>query len=103
MCGIAGYVSSKADNDPSRLLRPMANAMRPRGPDDEGYFQEPGVGLAVRRLIIGALVSGAPPMPIEDGTIHVGFNRAIYNYIELRTDLDKRGDRLTTRSDTDTL
>src|SRR5436189_3119993 len=103
MCGIAGYVSSKADNDPSRPLRPMANAMRHRGPDDEGYFQEPGVGLAVRRLSIVDLVCGGQPISNEDGTIHVIFNGEIYNYIELRADLEKRGHRLTTHGDTETL
>jgi len=103
MCGIAGYVSSKEGNDPSWLLRPMADAMRHRGPDDEGYFQEPGVGLAVRRLSIVDLVCGGQPISNEDGTIHVVFNGEIYNYIELRTALEKRGHRLSTRGDTETL
>src|ERR1051326_1139814 len=103
MCGVAGYVTSTEDNDPSRFLRPLADAMRHRGPDDEGYFQEPGVGLAVRRLSIVDLVCGGQPISNEDGTIHVVFNGEIYNYIELRTDLEKRGHRLGTGSDTATL
>ena len=103
MCGIAGYVTSKEGNDSSRFLRTMADAMRHRGPDDEGYFQEPGVGLAVRRLSIVDLVCGRQPISNEDGTIHVVFNGEIYNYIELRSDLEKRGHRLSTRGDTETL
>jgi asparagine synthase (glutamine-hydrolysing) len=103
MCGIAGYVTSKEGNDPSWLLRPMADAMRHRGPDDEGYFQQAGVGLAVRRLSIVDLVCGRQPISNEDGTIHIVFNGEIYNYIELRTDLEKRGHRLSTRGDTETL
>src|SRR5438309_1871702 len=103
MCGIVGYVTSKEGNDPSWLLRPMADAMRHRGPDDEGYFQEAGVGLAVRRLSIVDLVCGRQPISNEDGTIHVVFNGEIYNYIELRAELEKRGHRLSTRGDTETL
>ena len=103
MCGIAGYVSSREVDDPSRVLRPMADALRHRGPDDEGYFQEPGVGLAARRLSIVDLVCGRQPISNEDGTIHVVFNGEIYNYIELRSDLEKRGHRLSTRGDTETL
>src|SRR5690349_20489638 len=103
MCGIAGYVSSREGDDPSSLLRQMANALRHRGPDDEGYFQEPGVGLAVRRLSIVELVCGGQRISYEAGTIHVVFNGEIYNYIELRSDLQKRGHRLSTRGETETL
>jgi len=93
MCGIAGYVTPKEGNDSSGVLRPLANAMRHRGPDDEGYFQEPGIGLAVRRLSIVDVVCGGQPISNEDGTIHVVFNGEIYNYVELRSDLENRGDR----------
>ncbi len=103
MCGIAGYVTSKDGTGPSPLLRPMANAMRHRGPDDEGYFEEPGVGLAMRRLSIVDLVCSRQPISSEDGTIHVIFNGEIYNYIELRAGLEERGHRLSTRGDTETL
>ncbi|PYI48756.1 MAG: hypothetical protein DMF10_03350 [Verrucomicrobia bacterium] len=103
MCGIAGYVTSNEGNDLSRFLRPLADAMRHRGPDDEGYFHEPGVGLAVRRLSIVDLVCGGQPISNEDGAIRIVFNGEIYNYIELRADLEKRGHRLSTRGDTETL
>src|SRR6266446_4606866 len=103
MCCIALYVTSKDASGPSTLLRPMANAMRHRGPDDEGYFEEPGVGLAMRRLSIVDLVCSRQPISSEDGTIHVIFNGEIYNYIELRAGLEERGHRLSTRGDTETL
>ncbi len=110
MCGIAGYVSAKnRDNDrpeggpaPS-WLREMANALRHRGPDDEGFYTAPGVGLAMRRLSIVDLDCGQQPIANEDGTIHVICNGEIYNYVELRADLEKRGHHLTTNGDVETL
>ena len=81
MCGIAGYVSAKNRTDRSPLLREMANAFRHRGPDDEGFFVEPGVGLAMRRLSIVDLDGGQQPIANEDGTIHVICNGEIYNYV----------------------
>lgn len=103
MCGIAGYVASNKDADHSPLLRRMANALRHRGPDDEGFFVEPGVGLAMRRLSIVDLDGSQQPIANEDGTIHVIFNGEIYNYLELRAGLEQRGHRLTTYGDTETL
>ncbi len=103
MCGIAGYVSTDEATDRSPLLRQLTDALRHRGPDDEGFFVEPGVGLGMRRLSIVDLPGGHQPIANEDGTVHVIFNGEIYNYVELRADLEKRGHRLTTGSDTETL
>jgi len=103
MCGIAGYVSTENGIDRSSLLRELANALRHRGPDDEGFFVEPGVGLAMRRLSIVDLAGSHQPIANEDGTIHVIFNGEIYNYVELRAGLEQRGHRLTTQGDTETL
>src|SRR5437763_15886075 len=77
--------------------------MRHRGTDDEVYFQEPDFGLVLRRLIIVDLICGRQPISNEDGAIHVVFNGEIYDYVELRADLEKRGHRLSTRGDTETL
>ena len=103
MCGISGYVSTKNGIDRSRLLRELANALWHRGPDDEGFFVEPGVGLAMRRLSIVDLAGSHQPIANEDETIHVIFNGEIYNYVELRARLAQAGHRLTTQGDTETL
>src|SRR4051794_28828776 len=103
MCGIAGYATSNPAVDHSRLLREMTGALRHRGPDDDGFLYAPGIGLGMRRLSIIDLNGGRQPMTNENGDIHVVFNGAIYNYLELRSDLEQRGHRLTTVSDTETL
>lgn len=103
MCGIAGYVTSDNQTDHRSLLQQMAEALRHRGPDDEGYFVEPGVGLAIRRLSIIDLAGSHQPISNEDETVHVVFNGAIYNYLELRAGLEERGHRLKTHGDTETL
>ena len=103
MCGIAGYVTSEDRSDRNPLLQQMAQALRHRGPDDEGYFMEPGVGLVIRRLSIVDLAGSRQPISNEDGTVHVVFNGEIYNYLELRTGLEERGHCLKTHGDTETL
>jgi asparagine synthase (glutamine-hydrolysing) len=103
MCGIAGYVSADDGGDRGPLLRQLAAALEHRGPDDEGYFEEPGVGLAIRRLSIVDLPGSRQPISNEDGTVHVVFNGEIYNYVELRAQLIERGHRFRTNGDTETL
>jgi asparagine synthase (glutamine-hydrolysing) len=103
MCGVAGYVSGENGGGGGPLLRQLAGALRHRGPDDEGFFEEPGIGLAVRRLSIVDLPGGHQPIPNEDHSVHVVFNGEIYNYIELRADLEGRGHRFRTQGDTETL
>src|SRR5882724_12851444 len=103
MCGIAGYVTSDNQTDHRSLLQQVAQALRHRGPDDEGYFAELGVGLAIRRLSIIDLVGSHQPISNEDETVHLVFNGAIYNYLELRAGLEERGHRLKTHGDTETL
>lgn len=103
MCGIAGYVSGPNGAGQGPLLRQLAGALEHRGPDDEGYFEEPGVGLAIRRLSIVDLPGGHQPIANEDDSVQVVFNGEIYNYLELRADLERRGHRFRTNSDTETL
>ncbi|MGI8820265.1 MAG: asparagine synthase (glutamine-hydrolyzing) [Chthoniobacterales bacterium] len=103
MCGIAGYVGLGNSAEPSARLRRMADALRHRGPDDDGFFEAPGVGLAMRRLSIVDLAGSRQPIANEDGSIQVVFNGEIYNYLELREQLARRGHRLTTQGDTETL
>jgi asparagine synthase (glutamine-hydrolysing) len=104
MCGIAGVLFA----DPSRpsspeLLKAMGDTIAHRGPDAEGFWFEPGVGLAHRRLSIIDLAGGDQPIANEDGSLQVVFNGEIYNFHELRADLEARGHRFKTHSDTEVL
>jgi len=104
MCGIVCVLH----DDPARpvdpgLLRRMSDRIAHRGPDAEGFHLEGPVGLASRRLAIIDLATGQQPISDEDGRLWVVFNGEIYNYAELREDLQKRGHTLRTRSDTETL
>ena len=103
MCGIAGIISIDQTAPPDRLLRPMADAIAHRGPDADGYWTAPGVGLAHRRLSIIDLAGGDQPIGNENGSIQVVFNGEIYNYRELKAQLEQRGHRFRTNSDTEVL
>jgi asparagine synthase (glutamine-hydrolysing) len=81
----------------------MGKAIAHRGPDGEGFLVEPGVGLVHRRLSIIDLAGGSQPLGNEDGSVQVVFNGEIYNYQELRRDLESRGHRFRTQSDTEVL
>jgi asparagine synthase (glutamine-hydrolysing) len=81
----------------------MCDALRHRGPDDEGYHVAPGVGLGQRRLSIVDLATGHQPLANEDGTVWVTFNGEIYNFQELRRRLEGLGHRFVTHSDTEVI
>jgi asparagine synthase (glutamine-hydrolysing) len=74
-----------------------------RGPDDDGFFVEENVGLAMRRLSIIDIQSGHQPLSNEEGNVWIVFNGEIYNHQDLRKDLQSRGHRYRTRSDTETI
>ncbi len=99
MCGITGY----AGIDDEQLLRRMCRSLYHRGPDEDGHFIAPQVGLAMRRLAIIDLRGGRQPISNETGDVTVVFNGEIYNYQDLRADLEKRGHTLKTHSDTETI
>jgi asparagine synthase (glutamine-hydrolysing) len=104
MCGIAGILYADPNRPvPDERLRAMGDAIAHRGPDGDGYWNEPGVGLVHRRLAIIDLVSGDQPIGNEDGSVQVVFNGEIFNYHELRAALEARGHRLRTQSDTEVL
>ncbi len=104
MCGIAGIVHRDGDRPVSELsIRTMCDAIRHRGPDDEGIWAEGRVGLGMRRLSIIDLAGGHQPIANEDGSKTIVFNGEIYNYIELRRGLISKGHRFATRSDTETI
>ncbi|TWT44783.1 Asparagine synthetase [glutamine-hydrolyzing] 1 [Phycisphaerae bacterium RAS1] len=106
MCGIAGILSLTPDaRVEAAELRTMAAQLVHRGPDDEGFYVDPQgrCGLAFRRLSIIDLSTGHQPLSNEDGTLWVSFNGEIYNYRELRTDLEARGHHFGTNSDTESI
>jgi len=103
VCGIAGIV--RADEAPvdRELLGRMNEAIRHRGPDEDGFYLSDGVGLAMRRLSIIDLKSGQQPIHNRDQTAWIVFNGEIYNYRELRAELEKRGHQFYTDSDTEAI
>ena len=104
MCGICGKLNLDGLEpvDPT-LLRRMADLLRHRGPDGSGEYRDGPVGLGHRRLSIIDLDTGAQPMSNEDGTIWVVYNGEIYNFRELRMDLEKRGHRFKSAADTEVI
>jgi asparagine synthase (glutamine-hydrolysing) len=103
MCGIAGIVRWDGAPVPEADIRAMCSAIVHRGPDDEGVYLGDGVALGMRRLSIIDLEGGRQPISNEDGTVWIVFNGEIYNYQELRRDLERRGHRFQTDSDTETI
>jgi len=109
MCGIAGFVLTGNLRDAERRLRAMGDSVRHRGPDGEGYAQfsvgdhRYTVGFAQRRLAIIDLVTGEQPMAHQQAGVTLIFNGEIYNFKELRQELEARGERFRTRSDTEVL
>jgi asparagine synthase (glutamine-hydrolysing) len=102
MCGICGIASANGAADPGRLDAMSATLVH-RGPDSDGSLVDGPVGLAARRLAIIDLQTGDQPIANEDGTVHVVQNGEIYNYRELRTELERAGHRFTTTGDTEVI
>lgn len=104
MCGIAGILNLRDGTSPSRdELERMIHAVHHRGPDGYGYYNQDRVGLAHARLSIIDLTGGDQPIHNEDSTIQVVFNGEIFNYLELRADLERQGHRFYTHSDTEVI
>jgi asparagine synthase (glutamine-hydrolysing) len=104
MCGIAGILNFDAQRPVAEAaLRRAAATIAHRGPDGEGVWAAPGIGLAHRRLSIIDLEGGDQPIGNEDGSIQVVFNGEIYNYRQLRDELHRQGHRFRTNSDTEVL
>ena len=104
MCGIAGVVSAtRESNITEALVRHMCNQIVHRGPDDEGIYVADGAGLGMRRLSIIDLAGGHQPVFNEDRNAWVVFNGEIYNFPELRPELERRGHRFYTNTDTEVI
>jgi asparagine synthase (glutamine-hydrolysing) len=104
MCGIAGVMKfgagARAD---SVALRRMCDVIAHRGPDDDGFYTDGPVGIGMRRLSIIDVAGGHQPISNETGTMWIVFNGEIYNHSDLRKDLEARGHRYRTNSDTETI
>lgn len=104
MCGIVGFSGNLASNEYARhVLNKMLTRIRHRGPDEAGNFVSDGVGLGSVRLSIIDLSTGQQPLCDDTGRFWITFNGEIFNYRELRGDLEKRGCRFMTHSDTEVL
>ncbi len=107
MCGITGWANLDSRVPPpdgaEELLHAMCDRMVHRGPDSEGYLVDDGIALGMRRLAIIDLVTGEQPAYNEDQSVAVTLNGEIYNYRELRADLETRGHMFRSASDTEVL
>jgi len=103
MCGIVGIINNSGRPVKRDVLEKMNRAIVHRGPDDDGFYLKDNVGLAMRRLAIIDLASGKQPIHNADKTKWIVFNGEIYNYRQLRDELERRGHRFYTNSDTETI
>lgn len=104
MCGIAGIVTwEKGRIVPSSVVHRMCETIVHRGPDDEGIYADGGVGLGMRRLSIIDLAGGHQPVHNEDKTVWIVFNGEIFNFPDLRKDLERRSHRFYTNTDTEAI
>ncbi len=103
MCGIVGFTSANFGDGERGVLERMNAAIFHRGPDDDGFYFGEGVGMAMRRLSIIDLASGKQPIHNRDRSKWIVFNGEIYNYQELRADLESDGDTFYTNSDTEAI
>src|SRR5262245_34886327 len=103
MCGICGTWAGAQDGSAEQRMDGMLQSIFHRGPDGEGRLDRVGLSLGMRRLAIIDLAGGDQPLYSEDRTVGVVFNGEIYNFQELRTELECDGHRFATRSDTETL
>ncbi len=103
MCGICGFISGTDEPAERSIIAAMNERLRRRGPDDEGFFIEGSVAIAMRRLSIIDLATGQQPVSNEDGSVWVVLNGEIYNFAELRTRLKQDGHKFRSRSDTEVI
>src|SRR3989344_8291112 len=105
MCGITGFVDFDGHaRDPAQArVKRMADTLIHRGPDEAGYYVDDFAALGHRRLSIIDLNAGRQPMSALEGQVQIVFNGEIYNFIEVRAQLEARGHRFTTHSDTEVI
>ncbi len=103
MCGIVGFINGDLSSANRNILTMMNEAIHHRGPDEDGFYLNENIGLAMRRLSIIDLSGGQQPIYNQDKTKSIVFNGEIYNFQELRQSLEKGGHRFYTNSDTEVI
>jgi len=103
MCSICGVFNFGDDGVDRHIISDMSKVARHRGPDDKGVFVDKNIGLGHRRLSIIDLKTGRQPIHNEDGSIWIVFNGEIYNYLELKSFLEKEGHKFYTNTDTEVI
>ena len=102
MCGITGFIDKKITNK-NKVIKDMADIIKHRGPDSEGYYIDTDIAIGFRRLSIIDLENGNEPIYNEDKTKLITFNGEIYNYKYLKEDLIEKGHIFTTNTDTEVI
>lgn len=104
MCGFVGFTAVDYDQETNQaVVKDMADRIAHRGPDDEGFYVDGGIAMGFRRLSIIDLEGSRQPMQNADGTVTVTFNGEIYNFQELRAELEAMGYTFATNGDTETI
>ncbi len=103
MCGIAGIITSLDKKPKSSLIKRMTDKIIHRGPDEAGIYIDEGVGLGHRRLSIIDIKSGQQPMTTAGNDVTIIYNGEIYNFIQIRTELERKGYHFKTHSDTEVI
>jgi asparagine synthase (glutamine-hydrolysing) len=103
MCGICGVLNLNFVSVSAQLVEKMAQQISHRGPDENGVYTDEAIGLGHRRLSIIDVDGGQQPMHSADGNLWITFNGEIFNYVELRRDLEQRGHKFRTQSDTEVI
>jgi asparagine synthase (glutamine-hydrolysing) len=103
MCGICGVIGPGLEDRAEGIVRRMMGAIVRRGPDEEGFLCAPPVAVGMRRLSIIDLQGGSQPVWNEDRTLAVVYNGELYNFRELREELERAGHRFQSRSDTEVI
>src|SRR6478672_2714801 len=103
MCGIVGLLRMDGENADPALLATMCAQIVHRGPDEEGQLLRGSLAMGMRRLAIIDITGGQQPIANEDGTFEVVFNGEIFNFQELRTELEQFGHQFATNSDTEVI
>lgn len=103
MCGICGIFEYSDSGVDKKVVQKMCDVVRHRGPDDKGFFFDDNVGLGHRRLSIIDLETGKQPVHNEDESIWIVYNGEIYNYLQLKKQLEKKGHKFYTQTDTEVI